>query len=420
MKLTRLTSLLLTAFVALAAPQAHAIRTPLPDLTPAPLSAGSPLVETHVAAPDPIPADAWIIEAVYPIGQADDGDFIDMAVLVSPQTHTRVVYIVKSPLGLYDWSDFKCDYMTKDAWKYRGKVFAGVFVGAGKVLYGIGDAFYSFTGGAVYFYSGGRWQSYRQLSKRSSGMAGGMSTFVAHPIQTTSEGVANWQKSMADSMLEGEGLQVGEGVGSVTMQGLVVGETIVNPGAKLLSKAPGTVGAVGRVLTTPIKSAPGGMAAPTTMALVKYDPVQAAINSGQIPRYMFFLRGARVPPAAVVIRMARLSSSGKIKPSEFALRNTDVSGRPDHPLAPWDEASVMSDRGLSVTLETADPALSGIPHQASAATIGQLSGGRLQVVFDPVPGNPNHALIAPAKPLTQTAFKALVKDLFKQGAWATE
>ncbi|MDZ4184348.1 MAG: RHS repeat-associated core domain-containing protein [Desulfuromonadales bacterium] len=170
------------------------------------------------------------------------------------------------PLGLDPWEDFKADYMTTEAWKYRGKVFVGTFVGASKVLYGVGDTFYSMTGGAMYFYSGGRWTSYRDLAERGANIAGGILTFVAHPIKTTSEGVANWQENMAAAMLEGEGLQVGEGVGSLTMQGLVVGETIVNPGARLLSKAPGTAGAIGRVLTTPIKATPGGATAPATIA----------------------------------------------------------------------------------------------------------------------------------------------------------
>ena len=60
---TRLTSILLAAFAALAVPSAHAIRTPLhhtPDV----------LSEPHVAAP----SEVWIIEAVYPLGQTHDGD----------------------------------------------------------------------------------------------------------------------------------------------------------------------------------------------------------------------------------------------------------------------------------------------------------------------------------------------------------
>jgi len=93
MNIGRLTAFILAAFAVLAAPSAHAIRTPI-DTTPAAIS------EPLVAVAEPAPADAWFIEAVYPIGQADDGDFIDLAVLVEPQTHTRVWCYVKSPLGL--------------------------------------------------------------------------------------------------------------------------------------------------------------------------------------------------------------------------------------------------------------------------------------------------------------------------------
>ncbi len=93
MNLGRLTAFILAAFAALAAPSAHAIRTPIDtDL--------SALSEPLVAVTDPAPADSWFIEAVYPVGQAADGDFIDIAVLVAPETHTRVYCYVKSPLGL--------------------------------------------------------------------------------------------------------------------------------------------------------------------------------------------------------------------------------------------------------------------------------------------------------------------------------
>ena len=77
----------LAAMLACFAPQAEAIVTPLPDLS------------ESITAPAPSVAPDFIIEAVYPLGQADDGDLIDMVVCVKVETHTRVVYIVKSPLG---------------------------------------------------------------------------------------------------------------------------------------------------------------------------------------------------------------------------------------------------------------------------------------------------------------------------------
>ena len=104
MNLGRLTVFILAASAALAAPSAHAIRTPIPHRLTANLSAcdttPAALSEPLVAVADPAPADAWLIEAVYPMGQADDGEFIDIAVLVEPGTHTRVWCYVKSPLGL--------------------------------------------------------------------------------------------------------------------------------------------------------------------------------------------------------------------------------------------------------------------------------------------------------------------------------
>jgi len=103
-RLPKCVALGMAAFAALATPSAHAIRTPIPDRLTAKLSvcdtSPSAISEPLVAVADPAPADAWLIEAVYPVGQAPDGDFIDIAVLVEPETHTRVWCYVKSPLGL--------------------------------------------------------------------------------------------------------------------------------------------------------------------------------------------------------------------------------------------------------------------------------------------------------------------------------
>mgnify|MGYP006293237261 CR=1 FL=1 len=131
MNLGRLTAFVLAAFAALAAPSAHAIRTPI-DTTPAALS------EPLVAVADPAPADAWLIEAVYPVGQAPDGDCIELAVLVEPETHTRVWCYVKSPLGLKftrycnragnkimsvsDWGEIQFYEKKNDSWKLVSKI----------------------------------------------------------------------------------------------------------------------------------------------------------------------------------------------------------------------------------------------------------------------------------------------------------
>ena len=80
---------ILAVMLACLAPQAEAVYTPLPDL--------SESITSQAYAPEP----DLLIEEVYPIGYADDGDCLDMVVCVEAQTHTRVVYIVKSYLGLW-------------------------------------------------------------------------------------------------------------------------------------------------------------------------------------------------------------------------------------------------------------------------------------------------------------------------------
>jgi len=99
MKLRRWASLLLAASVGLFGQRAAASYTPLPDLTH---DLASPLIETAAATAEPAATDGPILELVelYPIGQTDTGEHIELAVFVEPQTHTRVFYIVQSPLGL--------------------------------------------------------------------------------------------------------------------------------------------------------------------------------------------------------------------------------------------------------------------------------------------------------------------------------
>jgi len=104
---------ILAAMLACLAPQAEAILTPLPGIS------------ESFCAPAPVVAPDYIIEAVYPIGQAADGDCLDMVVCVEPQTHTRVVYIVKSSLGTdYVSVDGGNVYwnVEKDSWLYNPDV----------------------------------------------------------------------------------------------------------------------------------------------------------------------------------------------------------------------------------------------------------------------------------------------------------
>jgi len=99
MKLRRWASFLLAAFVGLFGQRADATRTPIDTSLDA---LTSPLVETHAATAEQTEADGPILELVelYPLGQTDTGEHIELAVFVEPQTHTRVFYIVQSPLGL--------------------------------------------------------------------------------------------------------------------------------------------------------------------------------------------------------------------------------------------------------------------------------------------------------------------------------
>ena len=76
---------ILAAMLACLAPRAEALVTPLPDLSESFVS------QSYASGPD------LLIEDVYPIGYADDGDCLDMVVCVEAGTHTRVYCIVQSP-----------------------------------------------------------------------------------------------------------------------------------------------------------------------------------------------------------------------------------------------------------------------------------------------------------------------------------
>ena len=182
------------------------------------------------------------------------------------------------PLGLYSWEDFRADYMTKEAWQYRGKIFAGTFVGAGKALYGVGRGTFIITAGGIHAYTG--WDCYSQYEDEYLQVGENLVSFATHPIQTTKQGVQGWQASVTDALLAGDGLAVGENVGSASMQALIVGETVVNPGARLLARAPGRVGALGVKITQPV------VAFPTVESLLaRVVPPKGVTYSGRIFRY---------------------------------------------------------------------------------------------------------------------------------------
>jgi len=143
MKLRRWASLLLAACAALAAPRAHALRTPI-DTTPAALIEAAAAVVESPAADGPI----YQLAELYPLGQADDGEHIELAVFVEAETHTRVLCIVKSPLGLWAWDNDWVQYGLGGLFGFHGlaPVGAGLkgagvglkneVVGVGKLAYG--------------------------------------------------------------------------------------------------------------------------------------------------------------------------------------------------------------------------------------------------------------------------------------------
>jgi len=95
MKLRRVASLFLASSLCLFVQRANATRTSLPDLT-----------ESHATVYDLPAAGTWLIESIHPLGRTDDGSHLDLAVLVAPETHTRALCIVQSPLGLFSWTGF--------------------------------------------------------------------------------------------------------------------------------------------------------------------------------------------------------------------------------------------------------------------------------------------------------------------------
>jgi hypothetical protein len=85
----RLTGFILAACVALGAPPALATRTPI-DPAPGAIAEARAAPSTRTS----------LIAAVCPLGRAEDGDLVELAVLVDPETHTPAICVVKSPLGL--------------------------------------------------------------------------------------------------------------------------------------------------------------------------------------------------------------------------------------------------------------------------------------------------------------------------------
>jgi len=97
MRPRRLASLFLAVSICLFCQRTDATRTPLPDLTS---DLTLSLVEFHPTTDERVPGILWLIESVFPLSQADDGSNFDLVVLVAPQTHTRAICVVQSPLGL--------------------------------------------------------------------------------------------------------------------------------------------------------------------------------------------------------------------------------------------------------------------------------------------------------------------------------
>jgi hypothetical protein len=67
---------------------------------PAPSDPSSSLVvlsDLHVA--DHGEADVFV--AVMPLGMTADGLYVDLVIVVEPETHTREIWLVQSPLGLW-------------------------------------------------------------------------------------------------------------------------------------------------------------------------------------------------------------------------------------------------------------------------------------------------------------------------------
>ncbi len=132
---------------------------------------------TAATADTAAPADAWLVESIIPLGRAEDGDHIELVTFLVPrsslagqgpastragpyadqETHTRVLYIVKSPLGLefilmpHTWGirsagerwyhslyPGQADWAGWWAGNKEGARVAGV--GAVKAAQGIGDA----------------------------------------------------------------------------------------------------------------------------------------------------------------------------------------------------------------------------------------------------------------------------------------
>jgi len=96
MRSRRFASLFLAAFGLFGQP-ANATRTPLPNLTN---DLTSSLIEFHPTTDESVPANLWLIESVYPLGRTDNGSHLDLVVLIAPETHTRALCVVQSPLGL--------------------------------------------------------------------------------------------------------------------------------------------------------------------------------------------------------------------------------------------------------------------------------------------------------------------------------
>ncbi len=211
MKRSRWAFLLLAATVGLFGQRADAMRTPLADIRaaitqPQQLTAPSADAATPAAAPNQVrDASTWLVESIIPLGRADDGDHIELVTFRVPlsslagqspastragpyadqETHTRVLYIVQSPLGLApgDWWDPR-SYATvhRQLWGDFASGAARDQAGAailsyGKMLVGVGQVI---IGGKATVGSGGLLTvgGYALAASGASRTAGGLTDYA--------------------------------------------------------------------------------------------------------------------------------------------------------------------------------------------------------------------------------------------------
>ena len=152
MKRARLIGILLAVMVVVSGSAYASISRPA--LTPS-RSPSEPIFSL-AASPDLHVADDGEVDvfvAVMPLGMTDDGMYLDLVVVVEPQTHTREMYIVQSPLGLMTPGErvrWTLHFVGSFGWDIGSRT-ATTAVGMGKnirIAYGQGDVLGSVVGAA--------------------------------------------------------------------------------------------------------------------------------------------------------------------------------------------------------------------------------------------------------------------------------